>query len=276
MIPVSPYIMRSHHLARWLLYLVCAGVLAFLILPVFAIIPLSFNAGTLLTYPLAGFSLRWYRALLHSPQWMSALRNSVLVASGAAALATPVGALAALGLARLRTAIKPLLVALLLAPIFTPAIVVGVATYLLYARLGLVGTYLGLVLAHATLAAPFVVLVVHAALQGFDVTLTRAAASLGASPLMVFHRVLIPLLAPGVAAGAIFAFMTSFDEIVVTLFLAGTEQRTLPLQMFAGVREQISPIITVAATLLATASAVLLGLVEVKRRQREKARAVRR
>jgi putative spermidine/putrescine transport system permease protein len=275
MIAVSPYVTRSHHLARWSLYVLCSGVLAFLVLPVIAIVPLSFNGGSLLTYPLAGFSLRWYRALLESPQWTSALRNSVFVATGAATLATPVGTLAALGLARMRTAIKPLIVALLLAPMFTPAIVAAVAIYFLYARLGLVGTYLGLILAHATLAAPFVVLVVHAALQGFDVTLTRAAASLGANRLMVLCRILVPLLAPAVAAGAIFAFMTSFDEIVVTMFLAGPEQRTLPLRMFEGVREQISPTITVAATLLATISAALLGLVELKRRQRERAREVR-
>jgi putative spermidine/putrescine transport system permease protein len=275
MIAVSPYVIPSHHLVRRLLYLLCAGVLAFLVLPILAIIPLSFNAGSLLTYPLAGVSLRWYRVLLESPQWTSSLRNSVLVASGATALATPVGTLAALGLARLRTEIKPLITALLLAPMFTPAIVVAVATYLLYARVGLVGTFLGLVFAHATLAAPFVVLVVHAALQGFDVALTRAAASLGANPLMVWRRVLVPLLAPGVTAGAIFAFMTSFDEIVVAMFLAGPEQRTLPLRMFEGVREQINPTITAAATLLSATSAVLLGLVEMKRRQRERAREVR-
>jgi putative spermidine/putrescine transport system permease protein len=272
---VSPFATRSQRLARWTLGGLSALVLAFLVLPVLAIVPLSFNSGSLLSYPLAGVSLRWYRDLLESPQWLAALRNSVLIAVGATSVATPLGTLAALGLARLTSRFKPLIVALLLAPMFIPVIVVAVATYFLYARVGLVGTYLGLVLAHATLAAPFVVLVVHAALQGFDVSLLRAGSSLGAPRLLVLRRILVPLVAPGVAAGAIFAFMTSFDEIVVAMFLAGPDQRTLPLKMFEGVREQISPTITAAATLLAALSVALPGLLEAKRRQRENLRGVR-
>ena len=243
-------------------------VLIFLAAPVLAILPLSFNSGSLLTYPLVGFSLQWYRELFGSAGWLAAFRNSLIVAAFTTALATPLGSLAALGLARLPQPFKPLIVAALLTPMFVPAIVVAVATYFLYARLGLTGTYAGLVLAHTTLAAPFVVLVVHASLQDFDGTLLRAASSLGSAPLGVLIRVLLPLIAPGVIAGALFAFMTSFDEIVVAMFLAGPDQHTLPLKMFEGLREQINPTIAAAAALLVVTSVSLLGTVELMRRRR--------
>jgi len=268
MIGVSPIASSSQKVTRALLGFFCALVLAFLIVPVLAIVPLSFNESSLLSYPLTGFSLRWYQDLFGSSGWMAAFRNSVLIASSTTVLATPLGTLAALGLTRLTSPLKPLIVAALLAPLFMPVIIVAVATYFLYAPLGLANGYLGIVLAHTTLAAPFVVLVVQAALQGFDASLLRAGASLGAPPLSVLWRVLLPLIAPGVFAAAVFAFMTSFDEMVVTMLLAGPRQKTLPLKMFEGVREEISPTITAAATLLVVTSIFLLGVVELMRRRR--------
>jgi putative spermidine/putrescine transport system permease protein len=253
---------------RLALFVYCAFALGFLLLPILAIVPLSFNSGSFLTYPLAGVSLRWYEELAHSPGWWAAFRNSLLIAVAATLIATPLGALAALGLARLTSTLKSFIVVMLLAPMFVPVIVVGVATYFVYAPLGLANSYIGLVLAHATLATPFVVVVVHSALQGLDVSVLRASASLGAPPATVLWRVLLPLIAPGVAAAAIFAFATSFDEVVVTLFLAGTAQKTLPLKMFESVREQISPAIAAAATLLVLTSVALLSGMELLRRRR--------
>ena len=254
--------------ARAVLYGFTGLVLAFLVMPILAIVPLSFNSSSFLSYPVAGFSLRWYGELVGSSGWSSALRNSVLVASATTALATPLGTLAALGLTRLSSALKPLLIALLLAPMFVPVIIVAVASYFLYADLGLAHSFVGLVLGHTVLATPFVVLVVHASLQGFDATLLRAGASLGAPPVTVVRTVLLPMIAPGMFAAAIFAFTTSFDEIVVAMLLAGVEQKTLPLKMFEGVRDHISPAITAAATLLVLTSILLLGVVEGLRRQR--------
>lgn len=253
-------------------YLYCALVFVFLVAPILAVIPLSFNAGAFLTYPLSGVSLRWYHEFFSSPDWLSALRNSLVVAVATTAIATPLGALAALGLVRLRSTARTLLYGLFVAPMVAPVIVIAVALYFLYAPNGLANSFLGLILAHVMLATPFVVITVEASLRGFDISLLRAGASLGAPPLLVFWRVLLPLIAPGVAAGAVFAFMTSFDEIVVAIFLAGPEQRTLPLQMFDGVREQISPAITAAATLLIVASVLLLGAVEALRQRAERLR----
>jgi putative spermidine/putrescine transport system permease protein len=258
----------STRITRILLYSFSAMVCAFLVLPIIAIVPLSFNAGSFLTYPLSGLSLRWYAELVGSAGWPSAFRNSLLVAIATTALATPIGTLAALGLARLTSAIKPFLIAALLAPMFVPAIIVAVAMYYLYAPLGLAHSFIGLVLAHTTLATPFVVLVIHATLQGFDSSLLRAGASLGARPSVVIYRILLPLIAPGVFASAVFAFTTSFDEIVLALLLAGAGQKTLPMQMFDGVHDQISPTITAAATLLAVTSVLLLATVELMRRRR--------
>jgi putative spermidine/putrescine transport system permease protein len=258
----------ADRITRVSLYVVSGLVCAFLVLPILAIVPLSFNSGSFLTYPLAGWSLRWYEELIGSSGWMSAFRNSLLVAAATTALATPLGTLAALGLTRLASSLKPVLIAMLLAPMFAPVIVVAVATYFLYAKLGLAHSFFGLILGHTALATPFVVLVVHASLQGFDGSLLRAASSLGAPPVTVLRKVLLPLITPGMFAAAIFAFTTSFDEIVVAMLLAGVEEKTLPLKMFDGVREHISPAITAAATLLVVTSVILLGTVELLRRRR--------
>ena len=264
---VSPFASPADRAGRVALQVFCAGVLIFLVTPVVAIIPLSFNAGSFLSYPLAGWSLRWYRELANSPEWIAAMRNSLIIATSTAALATPLGTLAALGLMRLPPKAREPMLALLLSPLFVPVIVTAVGVYFLYAPVHLANNHLGLILAHTTLAAPFVILVVQASLQGVDSSLLRAGSSLGAPPVSVFLRVLLPLIAPGVTAAAVFAFMASFDETVVTIFLAGPAQRTIPLQMFNGVRDQISPAITAAATLIIVVSVVLLGAAELLRRR---------
>ena len=248
----------------------CTLVFAFLVLPTLAIVPLSLNSSGFLVFPNEGLSLRWYQALWTSPDWARAFRNSLAVAVATTLIATPVGALAAIGLARMQSRWKPVIIGLIATPMVVPVVVVAITFYFLFAPLGLANSFAGLVIAHVVLAVPFVVIVVHATLQGFDFEMMRAAASLGARPSTAITRILVPLVAPGIAAGAVFAFMTSFDETVVALFLAGPEQRTLPLQMWEGVREQISPAITAAATLLALASSLLLGAAELLRRRSER------
>jgi len=270
MTPVSPWRSPGQRAARALLIGACSLVFAFLVLPTLAVIPLSLNPSAFLVFPEDGLSLRWYRELASSPAWTRALRNSVAVAVATTLLATPLGTLAAIGLARMRSRAKPFIAGLIAAPMVVPVVVVAIAFYFLFAPLGLVNGFAGLVLAHTVLATPFVVIVVHAALQGFDFEMLRAASSLGAPPPTVLVRILAPLIGPGIAAGAVFAFMTSFDETVVALFIAGPDQRTIPLQMFEGVREQISPTITAAATLLVIASTLLLGAAELLRRRSER------
>lgn len=267
---VTPYRTPAQRIGRGVLIGFCALVFAFLILPTLAVIPISLNPSAFLVFPTEGLSLRWYAALFDSPAWTQALRNSLMVAIATTLIATPLGTLAAIGLARMRSRLKPLLIGLFAAPMVVPVIIVAIAFYFLFAPLGLVNSFAGLVLAHTVLAIPFVVVVVHASLQGFDFEVLRAASSLGARPHTVLLRVLAPLIAPGIAAGAVFAFMTSFDETVVALFVAGPDQRTIPLQMFEGVREQISPTITAAATLLVLLSTLLLGAAELLRRRSER------
>lgn len=272
---MNTYRSNADRAGRFVLIGFCALVFSFLVLPILAVVPLSLNPTSFLVFPEGGLSLRWYRALAASPQWTRALTNSLTIAVATTLIATPLGTLAAIGLAHMRSRAKPLIVALLTAPLVVPVVVVAIAFYFLFAPLGLVNDAAGLIIAHTTLALPFVVIVVHASLQGFDVELLRAASSLGARPTTVLVRVLAPLIAPGIAAGAVFAFMTSFDETVVALFIAGPERRTLPIQMFEGVREQISPAIAAAATLLVIASTVLLGTAELLRRRGERQRADR-
>ncbi|SDH68598.1 ABC transporter permease [Roseospirillum parvum] len=245
-------------------------VFAFLVAPLIAIVPLSFNDGQFLTYPLSGFSLRWYGEFFTDPDWMRALKNSLIVGVFSTILSTTLGTLAAVGLTRARFKGKSVVLGILLSPMIVPLVITGVGFYLFFAPLGLTATYTGLVLAHTALAAPFVVITVSATLQGFDMNLARAAASLGAGPLRVFGSVILPLIAPGVASGALFAFATSFDEVVVVLLVAGPEQRTLPREMFSGIRENISPTIMAAATLLIAFSTILLVTLELLRRRNER------
>ena len=245
------------------------AVFAFLVAPILAIVPLSFNSREFLTYPLSGFSLRWYQQFFASAEWMRAFKNSFIVGSAATAVATGLGTLAAVGLTMANFRGKGFVMAVLLSPMIVPVVIVAVGFYFFFAPIGLASTYLGLVLAHSALGAPFVVVTVTATLQGFDRSLTRAAASLGAGPLETFFRVVLPLIGPGVASGALFAFAASFDEVVVVLLIAAPEQRTLPREMFAGIRENFSPVITAVATVMIAVSIILLLSLELLRRHTE-------
>lgn len=257
-----PYVSLVERLWYYLLRAGNALTLLFLVLPVLVMVPLSFSDSTFLVYPIPAYSLRWYHNLFNSDEWMSAARNSFIIAPLATLLATILGTLAATGLNQVQFRGKAILMAVLMSPMIVPVIVVGVGMYLCFAPLGLAGTYLGMVLAHAALGAPFVVTTVSATLRGFNQNLVRASLSLGAGPLETFFRVTLPVIAPGVISGALFAFATSFDDVVVTLFLAGPGQATLPRQMFTGIRENISPTIAALATILIVFSTCLLLVLE--------------
>jgi len=269
---LAPYLSPIERIWHYSLRSLCGLVLLFLVLPVLVIIPLSFNSGSFLLYPLQGFSMRWYEDLFASAEWMRALKNSLIVAPAATVLAMVLGTLAAIGLTRGDFRGKALVMSLMISPMVVPVVIIGVASYLFFAPLGLGNSYTGLILVHAVLGVPFVIITVSATLQGFNHNLVRAAANLGASPLTAFRRVTLPLIAPGVISGALFAFATSFDEVVATLFLAGPEQATLPRQMFSGIRENLSPTIAAAATLLICFSVLLLLTLEWLRGRSEKMR----
>lgn len=250
-----------------------ALVLVFLVAPILIIVPLSFSSGSFFHYPLPGFSLRWYEDFFASTFWLPSVWNSLIVGSAATLLATILGTLAALGLWRARFPGQGLLLALLISPMVVPVIIIAVGVYFAFAPLGLTDGYAGLILAHATLAVPFVVITVLATLSGFDRTLLRAAASLGAPPLTAFRRITLPLILPGVVSGAVFAFAASFDEVVVALLIAGPGQRTLPRQMFAGINDNISLTITAAATMLIAISLMFMAFVGwLQRRSRRLAK----
>ncbi|HEV7372578.1 ABC transporter permease [Arenibaculum sp.] len=255
-----------------LLYVSSALVLAFLTAPVLAIVPLSFNSGQFLTYPLQGLSLRWYEEFFTDPAWTRSLWNSLYIGAVSTLLATILGTMAALGLTRADFPGKTAVAAILLSPIVVPLVITAVGVYFFFAQFNLNATYTGLILVQTALGAPFVVITVSATLRGYDTTLSRAAASLGAGPLTTFFRVTLPLIGPGVASGALFAFATSFDEVVVVLLVGGPEQRTLPREMFSGIRENISPTIIAAATILIVVAAALLAVLELLRRRNERLR----
>jgi putative spermidine/putrescine transport system permease protein len=237
------------------------AVLVFLVAPILTIVPLSFSSGSFFYYPLPGFSLRWYEDFFTSAFWLSSLKNSLIIGVSATVLATALGTLAALGVWRARFPAQALVLAILISPMVVPVIIIAVGVYFAFAPIGLTDGYLGLILAHATLGVPFVVITVLATLSGFDRTLIRAAESLGASQIATFRRVTLPLILPGVASGAVFAFAASFDEVIVVLLMAAPGQRTLPRQMFAGINDNISLTIAAAATMLIAISLVLMIVV---------------
>jgi putative spermidine/putrescine transport system permease protein len=208
--------------------------------------------------------------VLGTPRWRAAIGNSLLIGFGTTILATVLGTLTAIGLSDPKFPGRRFVVPLLISPLIVPVVVTAVGTYLFYARIGLANTYGGIILAHTVLASPFVVVTVSASLAGFDRNLMRATSILGAKPLTGFLRVMLPLILPGVLSGAAFAFVTSFDEVVVVQFLANAQQRTLPLEMFTGLREQLSPAITAAATLMMGLSILLLIVANVLARRSRK------
>ncbi len=259
---------------RILLWIVSGLVLAFLVTPLLVIVPLSLSSGTMLTLPLPGLSLRWYAELASSAPWQNSLLNSLIVGSIATVLATVLGTLAALGLTRADFPGKSLLMGILISPMIVPLVIVAAGAYFFLLPLGLTNSLFGLALVHAALGAPFVLITVSATLSGLDQSLPRAAASLGANPAVVFRRVILPLIAPGVISGGLFAFITSFDEVVVAMFLTGPQNRTLPRQMFDGLRDNISPTILAVATLLIIVAMLLLATVELLRRRNLRLRGI--
>ena len=251
----------SEHIARRGVRVFSAAVLVFLVAPILIIIPLSFNQSSYFSFPPTGLTLRWYDFILQSPEWRMAIFNSFVIGLSATAIATVLGTLAAIGISRPSFPLRGIIVPILIAPMIIPVVVVAVSLYLVFAPLGLTNTHLGVILAHAALGTPFVVITVTARLMAFDTNLSRAAASLGAAPWVAFRRVMLPQILPGVATGSIFAFATSFDEVVVILFIGGPEQRTIPRQMWAGIRDQINPGILAMAGLLSVFAVVLFLLI---------------
>lgn len=247
-----------------------ALALAFLCLPLLVIVPLSFNSGVFLTFPLEGLSLRWYREVFDDPGWQRAARNSLIVAMGTTALALVLGTTAAVALHSSKLRFRGLLIGLILSPMVVPAIISAIGVFFFFAKIGFTGSKASLVVAHTILAIPFVFIPVMASLARFDSTLVRAAKSLGASPLTTFRRVTLPLVAPGVATGGVFAFATSLDEVIMVIFLGGPAQRTLPREMFDGLRENISPAILAVATMLTVLACLLLVSVQLLQRSAEK------
>lgn len=258
-----------------LLWIAGGLVIAFLIAPIAAIVPLSFNAEPFFTYPMPGLSTRWYDEFFNSDVWQLALRNSIIVAIFATILSTVLGTLAAIGLTRPDCPARATLTAILISPMIVPVIVSAVGIYYAFATVGLLNTMTGLVLAHTAIGAPFVVITVTATLASFDHNLMRAASSLGATPAEATMRIMLPIIAPGVVSGALFAFVTSFDEVVIALFISGSEQRTLPRQMWSGVRETLSPTIAAVATLLILFSTIFLMTVQWLQRRAERQKLMR-
>jgi putative spermidine/putrescine transport system permease protein len=249
---------------------VVVAVLLFMALPILIIVILSFSSASYLTFPPPALGVRWYRAYLGSDEWLDATALSLVVAVAVVILATLLGTLAALGLARLPVVLRNLAGALILSPLIVPVIVVAIGIYYAYARFGLVGSPIGLVLGHTCLAVPFVVTSVGASLAGFDRRLEQAALSLGATPWGTFRQVTLPLIRPGVLVGALFAFITSFDELVVSLYLSGSGAVTLPRRMWDDLRFQIDPTIAAVSTLTIVLTAALLAGVHFARQRAQR------
>ena len=263
----------------------CGLVFFFLIAPLFVILPLSFNAeqyihfsAKMLALDPDGFSLRWYEDMIYGTKnpWGLATKNSLIIAFFATIGSTLLGTVAALGLSSRHMPYKAAFMALLISPMIVPLIISGTAIFFFMAKVGLAATHTGIIIAHIILGTPFVVITVTATLTGFDHSVTRAAASLGSNPVNTFRKITLPLIMPGVISGALFAFVTSFDEVIVVLFLAGLENTTIPIQMWVGLREQLSPTILAVATCLIVMSTLILVSAELLRRRSDRLRGINR
>ena len=275
----------------------CAVVFFFLIAPLIAIVPISFSVSPFMVFTegmLAwppepeAWSLRWYRNMIGdcsaevvsstvpcSTKWMKGTVNSFYIGIIATFIATVLGTMAALGLSRPHMPYKALIMSILISPMIVPLIITAAGMFFFYARINLVYTFTGVILAHVALATPFVVITVTATLVGFDMNMVKAAQSLGAKPMRTFFKVIMPLILPGIISGALFAFITSFDEVVIVMFMASIDQLTIPKQMWAGIRQEISPVILCMATCLVILSIVLLTTVELLRRRAERLRGIK-
>jgi putative spermidine/putrescine transport system permease protein len=263
--------MTSSGAAQRILTAIVIAICAYLVLPTLAVIPVSFTQTDYITFPPQGFSLRWYEVFITSDAWRNATVTSILVAVASAVLATVIGTLAALGLNRLSGVVARAVIWLILLPMIVPSIIIAVAFYSTFAKLGIVGTKVGLIVAHTILTLPFVVINVSAVIQKMDWRIVDAARSLGADPRTAFLKVTLPSILPGVLAGAVFAFLTSFDEIVVALFISGIDSITLPVQMWNGIRFEISPAVAAASSIVLAMSILLLSVFAALRRPEARA-----
>ena len=271
---------------------ICGAILYFLIAPIVTIIPLSFNAQDFFTFTPemlsldpAGYSLKHYQDFFTNQDWLRPMKNSLIIAPFATIISVTLGTLAAIGLSQSHVPFRRAIMAILISPMIVPLIISATGMFFFYSQMGLwmedtfgisksLSGYIKVILAHAALGIPFVIITVTATLVGFDNSLTRAAANMGATPTVTFFRVQMPLILPGVISGALFAFITSFDEVVVVLFVGAAAQKTLPWQMFTGLREQISPTILAVATILVCVSIMLLATLEILRRRSERLRGM--
>ena len=278
---------------------ICGLIFLFLIAPILVVFPLSFNIEPyfsftegMLNFEPEAYSLRWYKDILYNgmvnpmeiqgwwsdlwanSQWIRSIRNSFIIGIFSTLIATSIGTLAAIGLSRSEMPYRRPIMALLISPMVVPLVIIASGLFFFFSDVGIAKTYIGVILAHAVLGTPYVIITVTATLVGFDKSLTRAAGSLGAGPVNTFFKIQMPLILPGVISGALFAFITSFDEVVVVLQLADVRQRTIPRQMFSGIREQISPTILAVATILVIISIILLTVVELLRRRSERLRGI--
>jgi len=278
---VPSYYTTGQMIWHYAFRIICGAIFLFLITPILVVMPLSFNAQDFFTFTpemLAfdpeGYSLKHYRDFFTNQAWQDAVWNSLRIAPMATLLSVTFGTLAAIGLSQPHVPFRRAIMAILISPMIVPLIISAAGMYFFYSRIGLQGTYIGVVLAHAALGIPFVIITVTATLVGFDNSLTRAAANMGANPVTTFFKVQMPLILPGVISGGLFAFITSFDEVVVVLFVGSAGQKTLPWQMFIGLREQISPTILAVATILVAISICLLATLEMLRRRSERLRGM--
>ena len=264
---------------------ICASIFIYLIAPLFVIFPLSFSHDEFLIFSEEmkrldpdGFSTRWYKDMVWGTKnpWGLAAKNSLFIAFFATIGSVLIGTVAAVGLSSRHMPYKGIIMAILISPMIVPLIISGVAIFFFMAKVGLAATHTGIILAHIILGTPFVVITVTATLSGFDHSVTRAAASLGSTPINTFMKITLPLITPGVISGGLFAFVTSFDEVVVVLFLAGLENTTIPIQMWIGLREQVSPTILAVATCLIILSTLVLVSAELLRRRSERLRGINR
>jgi putative spermidine/putrescine transport system permease protein len=289
---LPPYATTGQRVWHYSFRVIVGLILFFLIAPIIIIIPLSFNAENFFTFTpkmLAldpeGYSLKHYRDFFTNQDWIRPLQNSLIIAPFATIISVSLGTLAAIGLSQSHVPFRRAIMAILISPMIVPLIISATGMFFFYSQMGLwMEEYLGMsksltgyikvILAHAALGIPFVIITVTATLVGFDQSLTRAAANMGATPTVTFFRVQMPLILPGVISGGLFAFITSFDEVVVVLFVGAAAQKTLPWQMFTGLREQISPTILAVATVLVGISILLLATVELLRRRSERLRGM--
>ena len=248
-------------LPKLFFYLACGTIFLFLIAPLFIVIPISFSSARYLEFPPSEFSLQWYRNFFGTDEWIRAALNSIKIAIITSILSTILGIPAAMALTRNRFKGGQALQSLLISPMITPVIIFAIAVYFLFANLHLIGGITPLVISHTVLAIPIVLVTVSASLQGFDLTLEQAAMSLGANRLETFFLVTFPLIKPGVISGALFAFITSFDEVVLALFVSTYRSLTLPKHMWSAMRQEIDPTIAAASSLLVTLSILIIFLV---------------